>query len=169
MTATLMLVGLAIVAAVVVVLLMRMDGVHCGWTAVAIFTGGLSLGVASPAWADEALNGTYHLAWSDGDASTWVITSTCSSAYSCGAHVSTTQGSIAGSPGSGDAQLRNGQWTMTIDNSDGVMCRDGTRAPSHNEYSWSASNLSGTLVKSWGAICGDAPGSSTYTFTMTKS
>ena len=139
-----------------------------GVAAVAIFTGSLALGFASPAWADEALNGTYNLVWSDGDASTWVITSTCSSADLCVGHVSTTQGSIGGSTGSGDAQLRNGQWTMTIDNSDGVMCRDGTRAPSHNEYSWAASTLSGTLVKSWGAICGNAPGSRTYTFTMTK-
>ena len=102
-----------------------------GVAAVTVFTGGLALGVASPAWADEALNGTYNLMWSDGDASTWVITSTCSSADSCVRHVSTTEGSIGGSTGSGNAQLRNGQWTMTIDNSDGVMCPDGTRAPSH--------------------------------------
>ena len=64
-----------------------------GVAAVAIFTGGLALGVASPAWGDDALNGTYNLVWSDGDASTWVITSTCSSADLCVGHVSTTQGS----------------------------------------------------------------------------
>ena len=139
-----------------------------GVAAVAIFTGSLPLGFASPARADEALNGTYNLAWNDGDASTWVITSTCSSADSCVARVSTTQGGIGGSRGSGDAQLSNGQWTMTIDNPDGVECADGTRAPSHNEYSWAASTLSGTLVKSWGAVCGDAPGSRTFTFNMTK-
>jgi hypothetical protein len=140
-----------------------------GVAAMTIFTGGLVLGVASPAWADGALNGTYNLMWSDGDASTWVITSTCSSADACVGHVSTTQGSIGGSKGSGEARLRDGQWAMTIDNTDGVMCRDGTRAPSHNEYSWAASTLSGTLVKSWGAICGDnLPGSRTYTFKLTK-
>ena len=136
--------------------------------ALTIFTGGLALAVACPAWADEALNGTYNLAWSDGDTSTWMITSTCNSPDSCVGHVSTSQGAIGGSTGSGDAQSLNGRWTMTIDNSDGVMCRDGTRAPSHNEYSWAASTLSGTLVKSWGAICGGAPGSRTFTFTMTK-
>jgi hypothetical protein len=139
-----------------------------GVAAVAILTGSLALGFASPAWADEALNGTYNLAWNDGDASTWVITSTCSSADACVARVSTTQGRIGGSTVSGDAQSRNGQWTMTIDKPDGALCADGTRAPSHYEYSWSASTLSGTLVESWGAVCGRAPGSHTFTFTMTK-
>ncbi len=134
----------------------------------AIFTGGLVLGFASPALADPALNGTYHLVWNDGDVSTWVITSTCSSADSCVAHVSSSQGRIGGSTGTGDAQFSNGQWIMTIDNSDGVECADGTRAPSHNEYSWAASTLSGTLVKSWGAVCGDGSGSRTFTFTMRK-
>ena len=97
-----------------------------------------------------------------------MITSTCSSADSCVARVPTTQGGIGGSRGSGDAQLSNGQWTMTIDNPDGVECADGTRAPSHNEYSWAASTLSGTLVKSWGAVCGETSGSRTFTFNMAK-
>ena len=95
--------------------------------AVAIFAGGLASDFASPALADPALNGAYHLVWNDGDVSTWVITSTCSSADSCVAHVPTSQGRIGGSTGTGDAQFSNGQWTMTIDNFDGVVCADGTR------------------------------------------
>ena len=137
--------------------------------AMAACTGSLALAFASPAWADEGLDGTYNLTWSDGDASTWVITSTCSSADSCVARVSSGQGRIGGSTVSGDARLSNGQWTLTLDKPDGIECSDGTRAPTHNEYSWAASTLSGTLVESWGAVCGDAaPGSQTFTFNMTK-
>ena len=116
---------------------------------------------------DQGLNGTYTLQRSDGYLSMWLITSTCGSADSCVADVHTFPIGVGDSTGYGKAQLRNGQWTMTINKSDGHMCRDKTRAPSHDEYSWSSSTLSGTLVESWGAVCGDAPDSSPYTFTLT--
>ena len=138
------------------------------WPSAATFFVGVTLAAAVPAWADVSLNGTYNLAWNDGDQSTWVITSTCDTASSCVAHVASGS-SNGGSTVNGEAQLANGQWRMTIDKPDGAQCNDGSRAPQHNEYSWDASTLSGTLVVSVGAICSQgAPSSASYTFTMSK-
>ena len=137
-----------------------------GLYAAAVFAG-IAVAAAVPAWADPSLNGTYNLAWNDGDQSTWVITSTCNTTSSCVAHVASGS-SNDGSTVNGEAHLANGRWSMVIDKPDGAECYDGSRAPQHNEYSWDASTLSGTLVVSAGAICGAGPQSATYMFTMSK-
>jgi hypothetical protein len=135
---------------------------------VAAVFAGIPLATAVPAWADASLNGTYYLVWNDGDQSTWVITSTCDSPDSCVAHIASGS-SNGGSTVGGEAQLANGRWSMAIDKPDGAACADGSRAPQHNEYSWDAATLSGTLVASAGPICGErAPKSATFTFTMSK-
>ena len=139
-----------------------------GMRAAAAAIAGIAIATAAPAWADGSLNGTYDLAWNDGDQSTWVVTSTCTNPNSCVAHI------VSDSPDDlsrweGDAQMANGRWTMVIDKAEGALCRDGSRAPTRNAYSWDGSTLSGTLVVNAGAICGETvPASSTYTFTMSK-
>jgi hypothetical protein len=58
---------------------------------------------------------------------------------------------------------------MVIDKPEGALCKDGSRAPIRNTYSWDVSTPSGTLVASAGPICGESvPTSSTLTFTMSR-
>ena len=138
-----------------------------GMRVAAVFAG-IPLATAVPAWADASLNGTYDLAWSDGDRSTWVITSTCANPNSCVAHIAS-DSTNALSRWNGEAQLANGRWTMVIDKPEGALCKDGSRAPIRNTYSWDVSTLSGTLVASAGPICGESvPTSSSFTFTMSR-
>ena len=137
-----------------------------GLSAAVVFAS-VAVAAAVPAWADESLNGTYNLAWNDGDQSTWVITSTCDTTSSCVAQVASGS-SNRGSTVNGEAQLANGRWSMAIDKPDSAECNDGSRAPQHNEYSWDASTLSGTLAVNTGAICGVGPQTQTFTFTMSK-
>ena len=141
---------------------------HIRGLSAAVVFASVAVAAAVPAWADESLNGTYNLAWNDGDQSTWVITSTCDTASSCVAHVAS-DSSNGLSTWNGEARLVNGLWGMAIDKPEGALCKDGSRAPTHNEYSWDASTLSGTLVVSSGAICGGGPQTADpYTFTMSK-
>ena len=137
-----------------------------GLSAAVVFAS-VAVAAAVPAWADAALNGTYNLAWNDGDQSVWVITSTCDTPSSCVAHVAS-DSSNGLSTWNGAARLANGLWSMAIDKPEGWLCNDGSKAPAHNEYSWDASTLSGTLAVNTGAICGVGPQTQTFTFTMSK-
>lgn len=135
---------------------------------VAAVLAGVAMATAVPAWAEGSFNGTYDLAWNDGDRSTWAITSTCSNPNSCVAHIVSDSGDEL-SRWAGEANMANGRWSMVIDKTEGALCKDGSRVPTRNTYSWDASTLSGTLLISAGPICGEtAPMSMTYTFTMSK-
>jgi hypothetical protein len=119
------------------------------------------------------LNGTFNVA-TDRNSATWVITSTCSSADSCVAHVQTPMWTAT-------AQVAgNDMWHMAVDIPDGIMCTEGTgmaqvakTGPSHQEYFWNqftdnATETSGSFDNTW-PPCGDNPGGSTHkSFTMTK-
>ncbi len=74
-------------------------------------------------------------------------------------------------PYSGDAQLADGRYTLTVDVPDGLRCGNvyyGPVIPTHDVYSWDAVTRSGTLSSSFAAGCDGAPGGTlTYPFDLT--
>jgi len=107
----------------------------------AVVAAGVSLGVASPAWADD-LSGTYALnlvGASPGPHTTWIASSTCAPSGGCVAHITSSTG------WSGDAQLAGDHWTMTVGRPDGQSCPDGTRHAELQTWSWDAAALTGEV------------------------
>lgn len=135
--------------------------VNRGLTA-AVVAAGISLGLASPAWADD-LNGTYalRLSGASGAPTTWIANSSCPPSGGCVAHITSSTG------WSGDAQLAGDRWTMTVDRADGQSCPDGTRHSESQTWSWDAAALTGQVsgVSTDPAAC---PETGPDSFTLTK-
>jgi hypothetical protein len=110
------------------------------------------------------LVGTYNVIWDDGHTTTWVVqSSTCDPAGSCVALI--TVGGTAGFNGvSAQATLKNGQWLMGFDKSDGIKCADGSRTLSHNQFTWVDSTLTGSFLEN--GNCGGSPVQFTDTFLL---
>jgi hypothetical protein len=72
----------------------------------------------------------------------------------------------------GDAQLANGQYTLTVDVPDGLRCGDiyyGPTIPTHDIYSWDATTLAGSVESSFATGCNGSPaGTYTYPFTLSR-
>lgn len=72
----------------------------------------------------------------------------------------------------GDAQLVNGRYTLTVDVPDGLRCDDiyyGPTIPTHDVYTWDATALAGSLESSFDAGCDGTPaGTHVYPFTLTR-
>ena len=70
----------------------------------------------------------------------------------------------------GDAQLVNGRYTLSVDVPDGLRCDDiyyGPTIPTHDVYTWDATALAGSLESSFDAGCDGAPaGTHIYPFTL---
>jgi len=72
----------------------------------------------------------------------------------------------------GDAQLADGQYTLTVDVPDGLRCGSvyyGPTIPTRDIYSWDATTLTGSLDSSFATGCDGAPaGTYTYPFTLSR-
>lgn len=67
-----------------------------------------------------------------------------------------------------NAQLANGQYTMTVDIPDGVRCVVYF-LPSHDVYTWDPVTLAGSVVSTYESSCGGGPGGSdTYPFQLVR-
>jgi hypothetical protein len=66
----------------------------------------------------------------------------------------------------GRARLVSGLWTLTVDNSEGVVCPDGSTAPSSETYAFSETTLTGTHTSLHDAVCGLAPAMTKQPFTL---
>lgn len=73
---------------------------------------------------------------------------------------------------SGNAQLKDGRYTLTVDVPDGLRCGNvyyGSTVPTRDVYSWDAATLQGTLTSSFSAGCDHSPGGVfTYPFTLAR-
>ena len=71
-----------------------------------------------------------------------------------------------------DAWLRDGRYTMIIDDPFGLRCGDiyyGPVIPTHDVYTWDANTLAGEMVSTFDAGCDGAPGGTlTYPFTLSR-
>ncbi|MET0900444.1 MAG: hypothetical protein ABWY45_21230 [Mycobacterium sp.] len=64
------------------------------------------------------------------------------------------------------ARLTSGLWTVTAQIAEGVVCPDGSYAPSTDTYAFSEVTLTGTHTSIHGAVCGLQPGMTKDPFTL---
>ncbi|CAM4189838.1 hypothetical protein MB901379_04371 [Mycobacterium basiliense] len=67
---------------------------------------------------------------------------------------------------SGRARLSSVLWTFQVNKPEGVLCPDGSTAPSTETYAFSDENLSGTHTTLHGAVCGLAPDMKKESFSL---
>jgi hypothetical protein len=110
-----------------------------------------AVGLASPAWADDRLDGDYTLV--DGaTTTTWSITTQCNAERTCGGMVSTSRGWVGAI-----SRTAGGPWTAERrDVSTGWTCPDGSTGPADLMYSFDPVSLAGTLsYTSKPGVCND--------------
>jgi hypothetical protein len=119
--------------------------------AVAVAVTGTAVGLASPAWADEQLDGDYTFV-NGATTTTWSITTQCSAERTCGGTVSTSTGWVGAI-----SRLAGGPWTAERrDVSNGWTCADGNTGPADLLYSFDAESLAGTVTATSNpGVCND--------------
>ena len=112
---------------------------------------GIAIGSASPAWADERLDGEY--TFINGPTSnTWSITTQCNPEGTCGGSVSSSSGMLAAIH-----RLAGGPWTIERhDVFNGWTCPDGSTGAADLVYSFDPMSLAGTIsYTSKPGVCND--------------
>jgi hypothetical protein len=126
-------------------------------TAAAAVITGIAIALASPARADERLDGDYRFV-NGATTNTWVITTQCNPEGLCGGTVSSSTGMIAHI-----SKRAGGPWTVERhDVFNGRPCPDGGTGPADLTYSFDPASLVGNLRYTWKAgTCNDPnPGES---------
>ena len=120
-------------------------------TAVAVAVTCTAVGLASPAWGDDRLDGDYTLVI-DGPPTTWSITTQCNAERTCGGTVSTSTGWVGAIK-----RVAGGPWTAERrDVSTGWTCPDGSAGPADLLYSFDPASLGGTVTStSKPGVCND--------------
>jgi hypothetical protein len=141
--------------------------------AVAAAVASLVVGFASPARADQVMEGVY--AYTQGDVlATWTIYPTCVPTVgdlrdnlelpvACNLHVATNPSTVL-NPGT--ARLTGGQWAYSVTKMDGYKCPDGSSAPMVDMYKFDDVTMSGTHSVSHNDVCGLPAGIDVYPFTL---
>jgi hypothetical protein len=97
-----------------------------------------AVGLASPAWADEWLDGNYTFV-NGATTNTWTMQ--CNAERTCGGTVSTSTGWVGAIK-----RLAGGPWTAERrDVSNGWTCPDGSTGPADLLYSFDPASLVGTV------------------------
>jgi len=100
-----------------------------------------AVGLASPAWADERLDGDYTFV-NGATTNTWTITTHCNADRTCGGTVSTSTGWVGAI-----SRVVGGPWTAERrDMSNGWTCPDGSPGPADLLYSFDPVTLVGTVT-----------------------
>ena len=143
--------------------------------ATAAFLIGVALGLAAPAAAEDAAAaptvdpgaaGTYAFESDAGESATWTLTPCPDDTARCLTVAET--GNAKRVPWSANAYWTVGSWILFVDQTDAILCEDGSSAPGRNNYSWDATNLNGyASILSKGA-CGAGPQSLAIPFALTK-
>ena len=119
--------------------------------AVAIAVICTAVGLASPAWAEEQLDGDYTFVGGP-TANTWSITTQCNAARTCGGTVSTSRGWVGAI-----SRVAGGPWTAERrEVGTGWTCPDGSTGPADLLYSFDPASLVGTVTStSKPGVCND--------------
>jgi hypothetical protein len=131
------------------------------------------LGFASPARADQVMQGVY--SYTQGDVvAEWVIYPSCVPTVgdlrdnlelpvACRLHVTPTPSTqVAG----GDARLTGGVWEFSTPKADGMTCPDGSTAPIQETYEFDDLSMTGTRSVAHNDVCGMPAGITKYPFTL---
>ncbi len=69
----------------------------------------------------------------------------------------------------GNAHLKDGQWTLNVDVSDGLQCLPGYAMPTHETWVWDDATLAGTITANYDVGCFNGPpGTQTWTFALQR-
>lgn len=111
----------------------------------------LAAGLASPAWADDRLDGDFHFI-NGPTTNTWTITTQCNPEVTCAGTISSSTGLLEGI-----TRVAGGPWTVErTDVSNGRICPDGSTGPADLMYSFDPATLVGTVsFRSKPGVCGD--------------
>jgi len=112
---------------------------------------GVAAGLASPAWADDRLDGEF--TFINGPTSnTWSITTQCNPEITCGGTISSSTGLIEQI-----SRVAGGPWTVErTDVPNGRICPDGSTGPADLMYSFDPATLIGAAsFRSAPGVCGD--------------
>ena len=131
-----------------------------------------ALGLATPAQADQVMQGVYNYMPRDGQAGTWTIYPSCvpvvgdlreplNLPVACRLHVSGSTNVT-----SGDANLVGGLWQFTTTKRDGMTCPDGSTAPTVEVVKFDDITMTGTRRITHNDVCGLPPGIIDQPFTL---
>lgn len=155
---------------------MRLTGTGLTKAAINAVMAAVAVGLAAPALAEEAgavprvdpaALGTYTFEAKNGESATWTVTPCADDSVRC-VRVAAT-GSSKRAPWSANAYWTVGSWILFVEQSDAILCDDGSAASGNNNYSWDATSLQGyASIFNGGGACGSAPSSLAIPFTLTK-
>ena len=139
--------------------------------AVAVVVAGAALGLASPAQADEVVQGIFTYSQEGKPPSKWTIFPICVPTVgdlrenlelpvACTLHVSSSIGRT------GDARLTGGRWTFTLKDPEGVTCPDGSKAEVTENYAFDGNTLAGEVTSLHNPVCGLQAGMTKAPFTL---
>jgi hypothetical protein len=119
--------------------------------AIAVAVTGTAIGLASPARADDRLDGDFTLV-NGATATMWSITTQCNTERTCGGMVSTSTGWVGAI-----SRVAGGPWTAERrDVPTGWTCPDGSTGPADLVYSFDPATLAGTVsFTSKPGVCND--------------
>ncbi|MGZ8747485.1 MAG: hypothetical protein ACXWZ2_10795 [Mycobacterium sp.] len=119
--------------------------------AIAIFVTGTAIGSASPAWADDRLDGDFKFI-NGPTTNTWSITTQCNPEVTCGGTISSSTGLLEQI-----SRVAGGPWTIErTDVPNGRICADGSTGPADLMYSFDPATLVGAVsFRSKPGVCGD--------------
>ena len=149
---------------------------------VAVALAGAALATASPSSADQVMEGNYTFTTPGQPSATWTIYPICVPTVGdlrvpLDLPVACTLKVVSATAGKqtfelnnlnwgGDAKLTGGMWTLTTNKADGLMCPDGTTAPTVDTYKFDDVTLTGTHTSLHTAVCGVQPGMTKEPFTL---
>jgi hypothetical protein len=141
--------------------------------AVASAVATVALGVASPARADQVMQGVY--TYTQGNiVAEWTIYPTCVPTVgdlrdnlelpvACTLHVAPKPSTLVNG---GDARLASDVWTFSTSKKDGFDCPDGSTAPVQETYKFDDATMSGTRSVIHNDVCGLPASIENHPFTL---
>jgi hypothetical protein len=150
--------------------------------AVAVLLAGSAVGLASPASADQVMEGVYIYEQPGLPPATWTIYPICVNVVgdlreplylpvACTLHVTSqtnakTSHELDVQNFGGDARLTGFKWTMQTTKREGFVCPDGSKAPTQETYAFDDVTLTGTHTVAHNAVCGGPAGLTKEPFTL---
>jgi hypothetical protein len=112
---------------------------------------GVAVGLASPAWADDRLDGDFHFI-NGPTTNTWSITTQCTPEATCAGSISSSTGLLEKI-----TRVAGGPWTIErTDVPNGRICANGSTGPADLMYSFDPATLIGAVsFRSKPGVCGD--------------
>ena len=130
----------------------------------ALVVGGAAL--ATPAAADQSAVGTYSFEAENGETATWNVTACPGDAPGCVRVFES--GNPKHASWNGEARYSVGSWFMFVQQSDAILCEDGSSVPGRSTYSWDNATLAGNVSVFTGGACGAEPRTVAIPFRLAK-